>query len=171
VSGRRTAILACALVVLAAYFAIFEGFRVERARPEWERGEKMLDCGAATPRELAVATEDGTVTARFVHDRWETAAGGLAPVAFGALAETLCRLPIIDKIADAPKLADFGLDPPSAKVTIGLSGRKELLLGAPTPADNLMYAKLADRPEVLKIGVELKSAVSRVAGYARGEPS
>jgi len=159
-------------LVLAAYFAIFEGFSVERARPEWERGEKMLDCGSTTPRELSVSTADGTVSARLVQDRWETDAGGLAPTAFGALAETLCRLPIIDRIGGVGvKLADFGLDPPSARVKIGLAGTKELWLGTSTPADNLMYAKFVDRPEVLKLGVELKSAVARVAGYAQGSVS
>jgi len=34
-----------------------------------------------------------------------------------------------------------------------------------------MYAKFVDRPEVLKLGVELKSAVARVAGYAQGSVS
>jgi hypothetical protein len=164
-------VLGGALLLLAVYFAIFEGFTVERAAPEWERDEKMLDCRSGTPRALAVSTERGTVSARLVAERWETDATGLAPAAFATLAEVLCRLPVIDRIDGEVKLAEFGLDPPAVKVTIGLAGKRELWLGSSTPADNLMYAKLADRPEVLKVGVELKSTVDRVAGYAKGEAS
>jgi hypothetical protein len=170
-SARRTAMLAATLLVLAAYFAIFEGFSNERAAPEWQRGEKIVDCRSGPPRELSVTTSEGTVAARLVHDRWETDAGGLAPIAFGALAETVCRLPIIDHMPAGEKLVDFGLDPPQAKIAIGLGRKRELWLGASTPADNLLYAKFVDAPDVLKIGVELKSTVARVAGYAKGATS
>ena len=46
------------------------------------------------------------------------------------------------------------------------SQERRLLIGMPTPASNLMYAKFADRDEVLKIGVELASNVERVARFA-----
>ena len=166
-SGRRTAALGVTLLLLATYFAIFEGFAVTPELPEWERAEKMLDCRSATPRELAVSTDAGTVAAKNVQGRWETDAGGLAPSAFDALAEVLCRLPVIERIPAETSLADFGLEPPAAKVKIGLAGTKELWLGAATPAENLMYARFADRPDVLKLGVELKGSVERVAQYAK----
>lgn len=166
-SGRRTALLAAALLAIGLYFALVEGFRVERPVPEGQQGEKLLDCGSGPPSALAVTSGRGRISARRVEDRWDTAARGLAPVSFGALADALCRLPIIEHFDDVANLADFGLDPAAATVDISIGGGvRRLLVGATSPASNLMYVKLADRPEVLKVGAELESNVERVAGYA-----
>ena len=160
--------LACVLVALAGYFALFEGFSVTPA-PESHAADHLLDCAAGPPREIAVATAYGVVSGRLVDGRWQSDAGGLAPVAFETLAETLCRLPVIDRIASGAKLADFGLDPPQAKLAIGLGGEKELWIGSATPAENLLYAKFADQGDIVKLGAELKSVVDRTAGYAERE--
>ena len=94
--------------------------------------------------------------------------GGLAPAAFEALAEALCRLPVIDHIAGATRLEEYGLAPAAGEIHV-VAGSQEsrLLIGMPTPASNLMYVRFADRGEVLKIGVELASNVERVARFAQ----
>ncbi len=62
-SGRRTAVLAAALGLLALYFAVFERFSVERPAPAEEGGAKILDCQDATPSELSVTFAVGSISA------------------------------------------------------------------------------------------------------------
>ena len=166
-STRRHWVLATLLVLLGGYFALFEGFGGRRVPVEGEAGEKLFDCSRAQPEEIRVSTPRGAVDGRRRDGAWDTAAGGLAPAAFESLAESLCRLPIIERMAGEVKLAEFGLDPPVAEVRVASGGRDaRLLLGSPTPASNLMYAKFADQPGVLTIGAELASNVERVARSA-----
>jgi hypothetical protein len=168
-SGRRTAALAGALLVLAIYFALFEGFSVEPPEPPAARGAKILDCRDGAPTKLSVMASRGAVSARREGERWATSAGGFAPAAFAGLAEALCRLPIIDHIGPVAKLEDFGLDPTSAEILIVIGGQERRLeIGASTPADNLMYVKFVDDADVLKVGVELRSNVDRVSAFAGG---
>jgi hypothetical protein len=168
-SGRRTAVLAAALLVLAVYFALFEGFSVTQPEPPWASGAKIVDCGAGAPTELALAVSRGAVSARREGEEWTTSAGGFAPGAFTDLAEALCRLPIIDRIGSATKLEDFGLDPALAEIRMVIGGReRRLRIGAPTPADNLMYVKFGDQTDVLKVGMELRASVDRISAFAGG---
>jgi hypothetical protein len=171
VSGRRTAVLAGALLVLAIYFALFEGFSLKQPPPPAAGGAKILDCGAGAPTELSLAVSRGAVSAHRENERWTTNAGGFAPGAFADFAEALCRLPIIDRIGPAAKLEDFGLDPAPAEIRLVIGGReRRLQIGASTPADNLLYVKFVDEADVLKVGVELRSSVDRVSAFA-GRPS
>ena len=168
-SSRRTAVLAAALLVLAGYFTLFEGFSARQRDPPWSGGAKIVDCGAAAPTELSLAVARGAVSARRDGEQWTTSAGGFAPGAFADLAETLCRLPIIDRIGPAAKLEDFGLDPPPAEIRMVIGGReRRLRIGGSTPADNLMYVKFVDEADVLKVGAELRSSVDRVSAFAGG---
>ena len=172
-SGRRTAILAAALAALLLYFALFEGFSVDRPAPAWERDEKILRCDGGGPSEIEVSGPAGRVAGKREGERWVSEAPGkYVAAAFADLAEALCRLPIIDRIEGPSRLADFGLEPPSAELSVAIGGRTvALLVGGSTPADNLMYLKLGDRPEVLKVGVEFKSDVDKVIASARAEGS
>jgi hypothetical protein len=168
-SGRRTAVLAAALVVLGVYFALFEGFSVTPPEPPWASGAKIVDCGAGAPTELALAVSRGTISARREGEEWTTSAGGFAPGAFADLAEVLCRLPIVDRIGSATKLEDFGLDPARAEIRMAVGGReRRLRIGAPTPAENLMYVKFMDEADVLKVGMELRASVDRISKFAGG---
>ena len=167
VSTRRHWVLAALLVLLGGYFALFEGFGERRVPVEGEGAEKLFDCARARPEEIRVSTPRGSVDGRRRDGVWDTAAGGLAPAAFESLAESLCRLPIIERLSGDVKLAEFGLDPPMAEVGMRGGGHDaRLLLGSRTPASNLMYAKFADQTGVLKIGSELASNVERVAHFA-----
>jgi hypothetical protein len=168
-SGRRTAVLAGALLVLAIYCALFERFSVKPPEPPGTSGAKILDCRVGAPMNLSVTASRGAVSARREGEQWATSAGGFAPVAFADLAEALCRLPIIDRIGPVAKLEDFGLDPAPAEIRVVISGReRRLRIGASTPADNLMYVKFVDEADVLKVGVELRSNVDRVSAFAAG---
>jgi len=166
-NARRSAILGAVLAVLVLYFALFEGFSIERPPPESETGVKLFDCKAAAPTEIQVTSPRGTVLARRIGEDWQTSAGGLAPTAFAGLAEALCRLPIIDRIGGPAKLDDFGLEPSAAEIRVAIRGReRRLLVGASTPASNLLYAKFAGEPDVLKLGAELAAVVERVSAFA-----
>jgi len=166
-STRRTWLLGMVLALLAGYFVVFEGFAERRAVPDSDAGERLFDCARAQPKRITVATARGRISADRGDVAWQTSAGGLAPAAFEALAESLCRLPVIERIPGMANLGEFGLEPPAAEVdVVADTAERRLLLGTPTPASNLMYAKFADRPEVLKIGVEMASTVERVARFA-----
>jgi hypothetical protein len=166
-STRRHWVLAIVLALLAVYFALFEGFSDRRPVPDSETGEKLFACARAQPRQISVSTARGRLDGKRSDGRWETSVGGLAPAAFESLADSLCRLPVIERIPGETMLADFGLEPPAAELhVVSDAGDSRLLLGAQTPASNLMYAKFADQPDVLKIGAELASNVERVARYA-----
>jgi uncharacterized protein DUF4340 len=176
-SNRRTAILGAAFSVLVLYFALFEGFSVERPAPEWEQGEKILRCDRGVPTEMQVSGARGRVSGKRENERWVSdPPGPYASEAFADLADALCRLPIIDRIEPTSPtsgpldLAQFGLEPPVAELdVVGGGGRHILLVGEATPANNLMYVKLQDRPEVWKVGVELRSDVEKVIVQAKGE--
>jgi len=166
-NARRSVILGAVLAALVLYFALFEGFSVERPPPESEGGVKLFDCKPSAPTEIRVTSQRGTVAARRSGEDWQTSAGGLAPTAFAGLAEALCRLPIIDRIGGAAKLGDFGLEPSAAEIRVTIGGReRSLLVGAATPASNLLYAKFAGEPDVLKLGAELAADVERVSAFA-----
>ena len=166
-STRRSMVLAIVLALLAGYFALFEGFSTPRVSPDSGLDEPLFDCEQAAPQEITVTTARGSLSARRSGAHWESAAGGLAPAAFESRAEALCRLPVIERIGGAVRLEDFGLEPAAGEIhVVAGSQDKRLLIGASTPASNLMYAKFADRAEVLKIGVELASNVERVARFA-----
>jgi hypothetical protein len=171
-SARRTAILGAAFSALVLYFALFEGFSVERPPPEWERGEKILRCDGEGPSEIEVSAPRGRASGRRENDRWVTdVPAPYAAEAFAGLAEALCRLPIIDRIEPTSgplRLADFGLEPPVAEIDVATAGgRQTLQVGSATPADNLMYVKRKERPEVWKVGVELRSDVERALARAK----
>lgn len=166
-SGRRTVLLAVTFVVLTLYFALFEGFRLSPPLPEWERAEKILKCDSGGLKAIEVSTHRDRVAGERTTEGWKPQQPVELPKrasqSFEDLAESLCRLPIVDRIEQPASLADFGLDPPSAEIRVTNGPRTEvLLLGNATPASNLMYAKLAERPEVLKIGVLLRSDVDKV---------
>ncbi|MGH7896850.1 MAG: hypothetical protein ACREQQ_02795 [Candidatus Binatia bacterium] len=173
-SGRRTAILAAALALLAAYFAVFEGFSLERPPPDWQRGEKILACDRGRPNEIQVSGSRGSVSAKRDGARWQSESSGpYVSEAFADLVEALCGLPIIDRIepgSDPLRLVDFGLEPPFATIeAAGPYGRYTLLIGEPTPADNLMYVKREERREIWKVGVALRSDVEKVITQATRE--
>jgi hypothetical protein len=168
VSGRRTMILGTVLFVLAAYFALFERSTVRPERSD-SGGSKILDCGDGRPTELSLTGPRGSISARREGEDWVTNAGGFAPVAFANLAEALCRLPVIDRIGPPVGLADFGLEPASAEIRATIGGReRRLQVGASTPAYNMMYIKFVDEPDVLKVGIELRSDVDRLSAFAGG---
>lgn len=171
-SGRRTAVLAAIFSALAIYFALFEGFTLRAAIPEWERQEKILKCDTGGLRAIELSTPRGQVAGERTADGWKPQQPVEVPQrasqAFEDLAESLCRLPIVDRIEQPSSLADFGLEPPSAQIRVVNGAKTEvLLLGSATPASNLMYAKMAERPDVMKIGVLLRSDVEKVLNSAK----
>jgi hypothetical protein len=170
-SRRRTVVLGAVLLALAVYFFLFEGFSATRPEPPGALAAKILDCTAGRPAELSVSVSHGTVSARREGEGWTTSAGGFAPGAFADLGEALCRLPVIDRIGSPARLEDFGLDPETAEIRVVIRGRElRLRVGASTPAGNLMYVKFTNEADVLKVGVELRSDVDRVAAFAGGLP-
>lgn len=166
-SERRTAWLAVAFAALAVYFFAVEGARLRPAPPEWQQADKILACPPDGPDEITVESTRGQVTAKRNGDDWSAAAGGLASGAFADLAKALCELPIIDRIPDVKSFGDFGLEPPSSRVAVVNGGQRQTVaVGDATPADNLMYVRIDERPEVLKVGVLFRFEVEKVAAYA-----
>ena len=166
-SERRTWILAGVLLVLGAWVVLVEGIREERPPPEWERDEKIVACGDAGIAAIEITRGERTVGAKRSGEQWaadvDAEQRDRVSLAFADLARSLCGLPILDRIAEPGALADYGLEPPTSALRLELSsGNIELDLGAATPAQNRLYARFRERPDVLQVGVLVRHDVDKV---------
>src|SRR5262245_22538998 len=145
-SERRTAWLALMFAALCTYYVAVEGVRLRPAIPEWQRAEKILTCPEAGLDEITVRTAAGAISGKRGPAGWTTAAGGFAPGAFGDLADALCTLPVIDRVAEVSSLADFGLEKPRSEVEVKAGEETHrLAIGDTTPARNLLYLRIDER--------------------------
>lgn len=175
-SARRTVVLAVVFVCLAAYFILFEGISVAPTAPEWQRAEKIVRCAPRGFQALEVRSAKGRLVAERAGDGWRVTTPAVDPDTAARmvtdLAQALCELPVIDRIPAPASLADFGLERPSVELRMVHEGRSEvLLLGEDSPARNLMYAKFAERADVLKVGALLRMEVDKVAAHATPDPT
>jgi hypothetical protein len=171
VSERRTWILAVLFAALAIWVVLVEGVRIAPAPPEWERGEKIVACGEAPITAIEIRAGDRTLAARRSGERWSTDAPvadrDRAGLAIADLAQSLCDLPILDRIAEPGALADYGLEAPGVSLVIDRAGgRTTLDLGAASPAQNLLYARFREDAAVLQVGVLLRHEVQKVLAAA-----
>jgi hypothetical protein len=173
VSERRTWILAGVLLVLAAWVVLVEGVRDEPPPPAWERDEKIVACGDAGIAAIEITRGDRTVGAKRSGEQWladvDAERRDRVSLAFADLARSLCGLPILDRIAEPGALTDYGLESPTSSVRLELSsGNLELDLGAATPAQNRLYARFREQPDVLQVGVLVRHEVDKVLAAMGG---
>lgn len=160
-SPGRTRVLAAVLVLLAVEFWLFEGDHEGPSAPH-AHPPALVECGAAVPDRLTISAEGRSVEAVRENGAWAAPGGPLASAALASLAEMLCRLPVLDRVADAASRAEFGLSPPRATVTGTVAGsRFALALGRATPLANQVYVAREERSGVLIVGAELASGVER----------
>ena len=172
-SERRTWILAGVLFGLGAWVVLVDGIRDEPAPPEWERDEKIVACGDTGIAGIEITRGDRTVSAKRSGEQWaadvDAERRDRVSLAFADLARSLCGLPILDRITEPGALADYGLEPPTSALRLELaSGNVALDLGAATPAQNRLYARFRDRPDVLQLGVLVRHEVDKVLAAAGG---
>ena len=172
-SERRTWILAGVLLLLGAWVVLVEGIRPERPPPEWERDEKIVACGDAGIAAIEIKRGDRVAGAKRSGERWaadvDAERRDRLSLAFGDLARTLCGLPILDRIAEPGALADYGLEPPMVEIRMELGDAHTTLdLGAATPAQNRLYARFREQPDVLQVGILVRHEVDKVLAAAGG---
>lgn len=104
---------------------------------------------------------------RLENNRWQVASSGEGnnPVRYPAdpdiLAKTfesLITLRAVRFVSDAPSdsdLADYGLDEPQRKVVLSGGATGELLIGDIDPETNTLYAKVANKPFVYAVPLEI----------------
>ena len=172
-SERRTFLLAAVFAVLGGWVLFVEGLRVERAAPEWERGEKIVDCTRAPLSAIEITGGAKALGGKKTGERWIAEVPAerrdRVALAFEDLARSLCELPILDRIAEPDELGDYGLEPPARELRLDQGERKRTLdLGAATPAQNLLYARFRDERAVLQVGVLVRHEVEKVLAAAGG---
>jgi len=163
----RAARLAGILFLLFAGIVAWAFLGVERPSRE-ERSEKELRERVLpfTPSEVVEIRLTGGADARLVRSEggWTIAAPDALPADPSAVNDFLERLASIRrKAAVAPPdggLAAFGLDPPLARLSIGLSGGRTLSLeiGSANPFDHTLFARTGG--EVVVLPVSARAALS-----------
>jgi uncharacterized protein DUF4340 len=158
VRWQSTAILAVVLLVLGAFYYVYEiRLGPEREKTEGRKG-RVFTAEPADVTEVDIKRTDGVVKLKRDGEAWQI----LEPVKGrgdrGSIDETVASVVTarMDReIEAAPKaLADFGLDKPAAEITAKLKDGKSLglLLGAKSPTGVWVYAREADKPAVFVVG-------------------
>lgn len=159
-----------AVVVVFALFAYI--LLVEAKKPDTGEGgpkEKALAVDRANVKEITLARQ-GAEEIRLVKqgDGWRLASPLAAPAdgtEVDSLLSSIANLEIAEVVAESPgKLADFGLEPPKATLSLGLEGASEparLLLGDKAPDGTNLYAKLPAQGRVFVIPSHIESSFDK----------
>jgi hypothetical protein len=140
---------------LVAYVFLVEMKKEDK--PEKTK-EKVLALDKAKVKELTLAGE-GKEEVKLVKDgtSWRMTAPQAAPAdaqESESVLTSLEGLEIDEVVTETPaKLADFGLDPPKARVAVVQQGRpaQEVLFGDKTPDQGSVYARQPNKPRVFTV--------------------
>jgi hypothetical protein len=116
---------------------------------------------------------DRTVRATRIGDQWRVVepAGNRVPSdLIAALVAAVLETPAEPVSLTADRLADFGLDAPSAKLTFGRPNAPPvtLSLGSPNPAETGVYGSLEGHPQVVLIGSNVRYYIDLVLRQSDG---
>jgi len=118
---------------------------------------------APVPTIDSIRLEAGGRTVRAVRDgeQWvvvEPAGAAIPSDLLSALVSAVLETPAEPVTADAKRLADFGLDAPSARLTFGRPSAAPvtLLLGSPNPAETGVYGCLDGNPQIVLVGLNVR---------------
>jgi uncharacterized protein DUF4340 len=164
---QTTAALAVVLIALGAFYYVYDvRWAPERETAAAAKG-RVFSAEPADVVEIAVERPGGTVRFKREADGWQV----LEPVRAGGdrgavdeLVTTVVTAKSDREIAAAPaSVGEFGLDQPSAKVTLKLKSGKQLglTLGAKSPTGAWVYAREADKTPVFVVGDSLLREATR----------
>jgi hypothetical protein len=155
---QTTAILAVILIALGAFYYVYEvRLGPEREKTEGRKG-RVFTAEPADVTEVEIKRPDSGVKLKREGDGWQIlepikARGDRGPIDEAVTSVVTARMD--REIEAAPTaLGDFGLDKPSAEVTLRLKDGKQLglVLGAKSPTGVWVYAREAGKPAVFVIG-------------------
>ena len=155
---QTTAVLAAILIVLGAFYYVYEiRLGPEREKVESRKG-RVFTLEPADVAELELKRADSTVKLKRESDGWQIQAPVNARGDRGAVDETVTSVVTarMDREieADPKALGDYGLDKPAAEITLRLKDGKQagLILGAKSPTGVWVYAREAGKPAVFVVG-------------------
>jgi len=155
---QTTAVLAAILIVLGAFYYVYEvRLGPEREKTEGRKG-RVFTAEPADVTEVEIKRPDSTVKLKRETDGWQIVAPVNARGDRGAVDETVSSIVTarMDREieADPKSLGDYGLDRPAAEVTARLKDGKQigLTLGAKSPTGVWVYAREAGKPAVFVVG-------------------
>jgi hypothetical protein len=155
---QTTAVLAAILIVLGAFYYVYEiRLGPEREKVESRKG-RVFTLEPADVTELDIKRADSTVKLKREGDGWQIQAPVSGRGDRGAVDETVTSIVTarMDREieADPKALGDYGLDKPAAEITLRLKDGKQagLILGAKSPTGVWVYAREAGKPAVFVVG-------------------
>jgi uncharacterized protein DUF4340 len=155
---QTTAVLAAILIVLGAFYYVYEiRLGPEREKVESRKG-RVFTLEPADVTELDIKRADSTVKLKREADGWQIQAPVNGRGDRGAVDETVTSIVTarMDREieADPKALGDYGLDKPAAEITLRLKDGKQagLILGAKSPTGVWVYAREAGKPAVFVVG-------------------
>ncbi len=164
---RNTVLMAGLLVLLAGFVYIYE-IRGREAREETERLEgQLVQFEIEDVERVEVTTENGTVLATRSEGQWSI----LEPAPVAADGEAIDSL--VDRVRNArhervvaeaaEDLAPFGLDDPSVRVSIGITGGAQVTVavGKDTPVGPNLYVTTGDDRTVYSIARTLRNGLDK----------
>jgi hypothetical protein len=169
---QTTAALAVVLVALAAFYYVYEiRMGPERERAEARKG-RVFAADTADVTAATIKRQTETVALKREADGWQLLEPIKARGDRGKIEDvvtTVLTAKIDREIADKPaSLTDFGLDRPTAEVSLTLKDGKTLglALGAKNPTGVWVYAKESDEPAVFVLPESvLRDATLPVADF------
>ncbi len=170
---KSTAVLALLFVGLAGFYYVYE----IRLAPEREKAERVKGrLWTVEPKdveEVIFKRRAETVHLKRAGEGWVLVSPVKATGDRGPVSDIVTNLVTAkaDREIDPhpANLADFGLDPPAAEVTVKVKGQAEplvLLLGDKNPTGVWMYAKQNDKPAIFLLSeFVLRDATKPISDY------
>jgi Domain of unknown function (DUF4340) len=114
-----------------------------------------------------------TVRATRSDARWTVVEPATATVPsdlISALVAAVLETPAEPVTSDADRLADFGLDSPSTRLTFGRPAAPPvtLSLGSTNPAETGVYARLEGNPQVILVGLNVRYYIDLILKQSAG---
>jgi Domain of unknown function (DUF4340) len=169
-NSKTFIVLAVLIAGLGGFFA-YDTYWLAPAREKRDQAKgRLWTVEPGDIEGIAIKRKDDTVRLKRVEGGWEMlepvkARGDRGPVE--ELATSLATLRMDREIDAGPsKLADFGLDPPAAEVTLDVKGRSEplrLFVGGKNPTGAWVYGREGTKPAVI--------ALSETAARDTGRPA
>jgi len=170
-TGRGTALLVTVCAVLGAYLWLFELRPRRHPPPTAPEAAPLLPVPPAAVARLELEEAGRRLTAVRREGGWADPSGRTwRAEAVSDLVDalgTLRPLMVVDPDPQAP--ADYGLGPDARRLRVlGADGRPvlRLELGEPNPAGTGVYARVAERPEVVLIGGLLRWELAKLSAAA-----
>ncbi len=171
---QTTAVLVVLLLMAGGYY-LYDVYYLEPAQEKREQQKDRL--WAVEPKdveELVLARGGERVRIKRSGDGWQlvepmSALGGRG--AIDDVVTTIATARMDREVAENPAaLAEFGLDPPAAEVTLVVKGRTEpirLALGSTSPTRAWVYARKPDTPRVFLVSESLLRDATKPAAELR----